>query len=108
MKNISGKIVEKIKTHILCSIFFPPEKRAVHEIMQKNMVERGRPQMTIWRMRFACWIPKATHTHTHTHSEYVILLFYIAAMVVRTRPSVTLYVHCLSCFLTRRWTDAMR
>ena len=26
------------------------------------------PQMTIWRMRIACWIPKATDTH----SEYVI------------------------------------
>jgi len=26
--------------------------------------------MTIWRMRFACWIPKTTNTH----SEYVILI----------------------------------
>jgi hypothetical protein len=26
--------------------------------------------MTIWRMRFACWITKATNTH----SEYVILI----------------------------------
>ena len=25
--------------------------------------------MTIWRIRFACWIPKATNTH----SDYVIL-----------------------------------
>ena len=39
--------------------------------MWKNIVEPGRPQMTIWRMRIACWIPKATNTH----SEYVILLF---------------------------------
>jgi hypothetical protein len=32
--------------------------------------------MIIWRMRIACWIPKATHTHTHTHThlEYVILI----------------------------------
>jgi hypothetical protein len=22
------------------------------------------PQMTVWRMRVACWIPKATNTHT--------------------------------------------
>ena len=28
------------------------------------MVERGRPQMTIWRMLIACWIPKATNTHS--------------------------------------------
>jgi len=31
--------------------------------MWKN-VEQGRPQMTIWRMRIACWIPKATNTRT--------------------------------------------
>jgi len=23
----------------------------------------------IWRMRFACWVTKATHTHTHTHTH---------------------------------------
>ena len=30
----------------------------------KNIVERGWPQMAIWRMRIACWIPKATNTHS--------------------------------------------
>jgi len=56
--------VEKIETHILCSIVPPPENRTVYEIMWKNIVEWGRPQMTIWRMRIACcWIPKATNTH---------------------------------------------
>jgi hypothetical protein len=30
----------------------------------------GQPQMTIWRMRIACWIPEATDRH----SEYVILI----------------------------------
>jgi hypothetical protein len=37
--------------------------------MWKNTVGRGRPQMTIWHMRVACWVPKATNTH----SEYEIL-----------------------------------
>jgi len=32
--------------------------------MLKNIVEWGRTQMAIWRMRIACWIPKATNTHT--------------------------------------------
>jgi len=27
-------------------------------------------QMTIWHMRVACWIPRATNTH----SQYVILI----------------------------------
>ena len=31
----------------------------------------SRPQMTIWRVSFACSIPKA---HEDTHSEYVILV----------------------------------
>jgi len=34
---------------------------AYYEIMWKNIVERGRPKITIWCMRIACWIPKATH-----------------------------------------------
>jgi hypothetical protein len=39
------KFVEKIKTHILCPVKFS-ENRAVYEIVWKNTVEPGRPQMT--------------------------------------------------------------
>jgi len=63
------KVVEKIKTQILCSVTFF-ENRTVYEILWKNTVERDRPQMTIWRVRIACWIPKTTDTH----SEYAILI----------------------------------
>jgi hypothetical protein len=35
--------------------------------MSKNMVELERPQMTIWRMRDAFWIIKATPAHAHAH-----------------------------------------
>jgi len=31
--------------------------------MWTNCVEPGKPQMTIWHMRIACWIPKVTNTH---------------------------------------------
>jgi hypothetical protein len=37
--------------------------------MWKNTVESGRPQKTKWRLRIACWIPKAISTR----SEYVIV-----------------------------------
>jgi len=37
--------------------------------MWKNAVDPGRSQVTIWRMRIACLITKATDTH----SECVIL-----------------------------------
>ena len=59
----------------------------------QNIVESDGPQMTIWCMRVACWIPKATYTH----SEYLkyILLFY-SKMVTRTLLNVTLYLCCLT------------
>jgi len=58
------KFVEKIKTHLLCSVTFFPQNRAVCEIMWKYMLMPDRPQMTIWRMRFARWTPKATNTYS--------------------------------------------
>jgi hypothetical protein len=39
--------------------------------------------MTIWRMRIACWIPKATNTNTHT--EYVILIAFALQQWLRER-----------------------
>jgi hypothetical protein len=41
------KVVEKIKTHVLCSITFFTENRAVYEIMWKNVVQPDTPHMTI-------------------------------------------------------------
>jgi len=63
-----AKVVEKIKTHILYSIFFLLN-HTIYEIMWKNTVEPGRPQMTMWHMCIACWISEATNTH----QEYVTL-----------------------------------
>jgi hypothetical protein len=54
MKNISEVVEKKTNTDFVFRNFF--ENHAVYEIMWKNFVERGRPQMTIWRMRIACWI----------------------------------------------------
>jgi hypothetical protein len=67
MRNFQTKAVEKIK-HFLCSVTF--FNSAVCEIKWKNIVELERPQVTIWPMRIACWIPKATNTH----SEYAIII----------------------------------
>ena len=73
------KVLDKIRTHSMLIFFF--ENRFVYEIMWKNMVERGRPRITIWCMRIACWIPKATNTH----SEYVILTAFPLHLVSRKR-----------------------
>jgi hypothetical protein len=59
-----SEVVEEIKTRFYVQyLFFPPENRAVYEIIWKNIVEPDRPQMTIWRMRIAFWISKASSTH---------------------------------------------
>jgi len=50
-------------THFVFKIFFS-KNHAIYEIMWKNVVQQGRPQMTTWCMRIACWIPKAADTHS--------------------------------------------
>jgi hypothetical protein len=47
MRNVSGKSVEKIKTHILRSINFCPENRTVFTMMGKSIVQKNRPQMIL-------------------------------------------------------------
>jgi len=66
------KLVEKIKTHILCSILYFSENCAVFE-MWENMVEPGRPQMTIWRSRIALGYPRL---ETRTQNMQYLLLFH--------------------------------
>ena len=58
---------ENQNTHFMFSNFFP-ENIVVCGIIWKNIVEPDRPQLTIWRMRFAYQITKAANTHL----EYVI------------------------------------
>ena len=54
------------------------------------MAGSGRRRMTIWRIRIACWIPKATDRH----SEYVILIAFLRQQWLRERASMShSYVH---------------
>jgi hypothetical protein len=65
--------------------------------MWKKFVQPERLRMTIRCMRIACWITKATNTH----SGYRIFIdFALQKRVLRTRLSVTLYVHWLPCYRT--------
>jgi len=60
MKNVSDRFVEKHETHVLYPMtFFRKFCR-----LWKTFVERCWPHTTIWRLRIACWIPKATNKHT--------------------------------------------
>jgi len=44
---------------------------------------------TIWRMRIACWIPKATNTNT----EYVILIAFPLLQWLNERNSMSRYTY---------------
>ena len=52
--------------------------------MWKNIVRPGRPKTTIWRMPFACLIPKATNTL----SEYVMLIAFSLSQWLHERASM--------------------
>ena len=67
--------------------------------MWENIVERDRLQVTVWRMRIACWIPKGTDTH----SEYVPTATTVSRIaphcyIIRTLP-VLLHVKPAATFI---------
>jgi len=57
--------------------------------MWKNWVQPDKPQMTIWRMRIACWLPKATNTHT----EYLIRIAFPLQQWLHKRASLLRYIY---------------
>jgi hypothetical protein len=72
-RNISDKSCsENQNKHFLLNKSSPSplENLSGYKITRKNIVRSDTPQMKIWRMRIACWVPKATQTHL----EYVILI----------------------------------
>ena len=93
MKIISNKFVDKLEPDIICSITFFFGNYAVYEIMSKYVVERGRPQMILWFMRIACWVPKATNAHT----SCVILTAFPLQQWLHERASMLrcMYMACL-------------
>jgi hypothetical protein len=53
------------------------------------------PQMTIWSMRIACWIPKVMDTH----SEHVTLIVIpLQQWLNESTSMLRLYVHYISSF----------
>jgi len=73
IRNVSDKSRTEIQnTRFMFNNIFLFEIRAVCEILcKKNIVKPGRQtQTTMWRMRIACLITKATNTH----SQYIIFI----------------------------------
>jgi len=100
MRNVSDKRREKSRksrkrrgnqnTHSVFSNFFRRSYR-VRDNVGKYVVQWSRPQMTVCRMRIACWTPKATNTHS------VCVMLSSTKMAARTCLNVTLYEQCRCC-----------
>ena len=56
--------------------------------MRKN-VATDTPQMTVWLMRIACWIPKATNTQ----SVHVILIDFPVLLWLHESANMFSYMH---------------
>jgi hypothetical protein len=80
------KVVEKNRNIFIFNNIFSPK---IVQFMRyvKKYCRAGKATDDVWRMRFACWIPKATDTH----SEYVVVIaFSTATLVERTRLDIML------------------
>ena len=115
MRNVSNKSCRENQN--ACFMFGNFLFRKSHRLwdnVEKFLVESERPQ-TIWRMRVACWISKATrakahalarastlrrmhahacvHTHTHTHTHTHLHREICKTFCFSTRLDVTSYAH---------------
>jgi len=79
----------RVNQNTFCVQEYFSENRTVYEIMWKNKAQSCRPQMTIWRMRIAFWIPKATNTH----SVCVILVSFPLQQWLNERVSMLRYTY---------------
>jgi hypothetical protein len=72
--------------------------------VEKNIVQLGRPQMTVWCKCIRCWIPKATNTH----SEYVILIAFPQELWWHKHASMLSYMYCTLSVLLKSEKDALK
>jgi len=85
MINVSDKIVDKTKTHIF--------SRKSCRLRYCGKYGKGRGAYIIRRMRFACWITKATDTYP----EYILLNAFPRQHCLHERCSVLRYTY-FACF----------
>jgi hypothetical protein len=78
-----ANVVGKSK-HVLRSIIFPGNRAVYDNVEIFGRVRQTTDDNIIRRMRFACWITKATNTH----SEYVILIAFPRQQWLRERVSL--------------------
>ena len=94
------EVVGKFKTHISYSVTFFFESLALYGVMWKNIVEPERLQMTTWRTRISCWVPRLQiHTigicNTNCLSTATLVTRTHLKVVIHTLPALEYYIHSL-------------
>ena len=95
MRNVSGHSYRENQiVHFMFSNFFFRKSCRLWNNVEKYC-GAGKATDTIWRMRVACWVPKATNTLIICNIYYI----YTTTVVTRKRLNVPWYIHCLSWFV---------
>ena len=97
MRNVSNRIVEKIKTHVLCLVTLKKKSRQLWDNVEKYCRAGG---ATADNTPYAhCMLDTSGYKNTLRICNTYWLS--TATIIARTRLTVTLYVHCLSvCLVT--------
>jgi hypothetical protein len=97
-------VVEKIKTHILCSITFF-ENRVVYEICEKILLSGADHR---WQYGACTLHAGSLRKQIHTLKSCNTHCFSTATVVAWTPRNITPYVHCLSGYHRQRYELGMR
>ena len=92
MRNVSDKSCkENQNTFYVQSLFFRESCRVWDNVKKSDGAREATADNIIRRIRFACWISKATRTRTE------ICNIYCFCTASWTRPNLTLCIHCQYC-----------
>jgi hypothetical protein len=99
MRNASDKVVDEIKKQVLCSVnYFRKLGRLWDNVEKEGKARQAIVDNIIRPRKDALCMPDYWGKNRHTLIIVSIYCFFTATMVTGTRLSVTLYVHCLSCW----------
>jgi len=85
------KVVEKMKTCVLCSVTFL-KNYAIYEVMWENMLDTDRPKVTI--ENGACTL-RAGYLRLQAHTQDINTYYFPATTVVTHHWYVYAYIICL-------------
>jgi len=95
MRNVAEKVVEKIKTHLICSTSFFSKNLAFYEIIVEKYgaVTQTTDDNIIRRMRIACRIRKTTDFFKGQSNLIVVVSNELAINPVKVQQFILLYLY---------------